>query len=221
MHIKNMHESVEKLASCVKSKFDEGMDCIDAEEMTKATEMICNLSKAMYYASVVKAMDEAKEDEEAETKYYTKRNRKMPMIDDMSYEPHMMPERMSMEVYNPNGEIKDTSNRYYDGNGNGANRSNGNINGMSGNMGNRSGRGERMYFDGEQDMSKVEKARQAYMDAVEMHKGNSQEEKQTKVRELDKFMTAFSEDMMQMANMMSPEEKTVAKTKLTNMISKM
>ena len=41
-----------------------------------------------------------------------------------------------------------------------------------------------------------------------------------KVRELENFMVAFSEDMMQMANMMSPEEKTITKTKLTNMISK-
>lgn len=223
MHIKNMHESVEKLASCVKSKFDEGMDCIDAEEMTKATEMICNLSKAMYYASVVKAMDEAKEEEEAETKYYTKRNRMLPMRDNLDFDPNMMPERMTMEVYNPNERIKNVPEKYYDGGRNGNNTNYGNngstrTGGM--NMGNRSGRSGRMYYDGEQDMSKVEKARQAYMDAIEMHKGNTAEEKQTKVRELENFMTAFAEDMMQMAGMMSPEEKTMAKTKLTNMISK-
>lgn len=73
MHIKHMHEMIEKLASCANSEFEKGIECVDTEEMGAVTDMLKDLCEADYYSHIVKAMKEAKEEEKEEEKYMLKR----------------------------------------------------------------------------------------------------------------------------------------------------
>ena len=59
MHIKNIHCMIEKLAESAKMEFEKGIENIDADEMSKVTDMIKDLAEAEYYAKISKAMDEA------------------------------------------------------------------------------------------------------------------------------------------------------------------
>ena len=59
MHIKRIHEMIEKLTKCAEMEFEKGIDKIDAEEMGEVTDMIKDLAEAEYYAKISKAMDEA------------------------------------------------------------------------------------------------------------------------------------------------------------------
>ena len=44
--------------------------CVDAEELGEVIDMIYDLSKSMYYCSIVEAMEDAKENEEKRSTYY-------------------------------------------------------------------------------------------------------------------------------------------------------
>ena len=59
------------------------------------------------------------------------------------------------------------------------------------------------------------------MESKELHKGNTQQDKEAKIKELEKYMKEQSEDMAELVVDMSPEERTMAKTKLTTLVSKM
>lgn len=73
MHIKHMHEMIEKLADCAKSEFTKGIECVDTQEMGAVTDMLKDLCEAEYYSHIVKSMEEAKKEEEEEDKYVLKR----------------------------------------------------------------------------------------------------------------------------------------------------
>ena len=54
-----------------------------------------------------------------------------------------------------------------------------------------------------------------------MHNGNSPEDKDAKMKELEKYMKSLSEDVTELFSGMSPEEKQLTKTKLTTLVTKM
>ena len=58
MDVKRMHEMIEKLSECAKAQFDKGIDKVDTCEMGKVIDMIKDLSEAMYYRELTKAMQE-------------------------------------------------------------------------------------------------------------------------------------------------------------------
>jgi hypothetical protein len=60
-------------------------------------------------------------------------------------------------------------------------------------------------------------SRRGYVETKEMHKGNTEEDKMAKKRELDKWMNDIGSDVKELVHDMTPEEKTMAKTKLTNL----
>lgn len=63
-------------------------------------------------------------------------------------------------------------------------------------------------------------SRKTYMDTKDMHKGTSQQDKEAKLRDLEKYMRDFSEDMSEILIDTSPEEKNMVKTKLSTLITK-
>lgn len=69
MHIKHMHEMIEKLTDCTKSAMEKGDCTVGKYPIGDCVDMIKDLNEAEYYAHIVKAMKEAKEGEEAEEKY--------------------------------------------------------------------------------------------------------------------------------------------------------
>lgn len=63
MHIENMCQSVETLATMMNAEVAKGADgCV--EEMAEVADMLKDLNEAVYYATIVKEMKEAKKEEE-------------------------------------------------------------------------------------------------------------------------------------------------------------
>lgn len=75
------------------------------------------------------------------------------------------------------------------------------------------------YADGMKDgrksgESRYDRARRGYEEKKEMHKGNTPEDKQAKMRELEKYMKELAEDVTEMIEDATPEEKSLLKQKL-------
>lgn len=63
-------------------------------------------------------------------------------------------------------------------------------------------------------------ARRGYMESKEMHKDNSTESKQHKMRELENYMKELSSDVTEMIEGASPEEKNMLKNKMQVLMQK-
>lgn len=64
-------------------------------------------------------------------------------------------------------------------------------------------------------------SRKSYMESKELHRGNTPEDKDAKMRDLEKYMKELSEDMAELISDMTPEERTMTKSKLSTLVSKM
>lgn len=216
MDIKKMHEMIEMLTCCAKAEFDKkGIEQIDAEEMSKVTDMIKDLSEAQYYRTLVVAMEDAEYGEDydyegpineehrkgyrgqprsSRTGRYMRRgyDHMMPM-DDMEYMRDM---------------DRGMGRMYYSGG------SQGMSSGSGGHSGGQYGGGR----DSREGRSGS--ARRGYMESKEMHKGNSPEEKKEKMKELERYMQELSSDITEMIGDASPEEKNMLKTKMQALITK-
>ena len=58
MDIMRMHDMIEKLSECAKCEIDKGIENIDPCEMGQVTDMMKDLAEAMYYRTLMKAMEE-------------------------------------------------------------------------------------------------------------------------------------------------------------------
>lgn len=76
----------------------------------------------------------------------------------------------------------------------------------------------RMYYAGD---SRSETARRGYMETKEMHKDNSPEAKQKKMRELEKYVMELGGDITDMIADASPEERAMLKNKMQTLVSKL
>lgn len=196
MHIENIHSIIEKLTECAKCELDKGIDGIDAKEMGEVTDMIKGLCEAEYYATITKAMEESEYGEDYD--YKGRKHYRGQMRDSKGrymrrgYEEPMMdymPE-MYRDMDLMDGKMYYTSQSMHDGS-------------MSRDM-----------REGRSGMS-----RKTYMETKEMHRGNTEEDKQAKKRELDKWMLDFSADVKELVGDMTAEEKTLLKTRLNNLQS--
>lgn len=100
--------------------------------------------------------------------------------------------------------------------------------GMSGASGNR-GYTDSRQSDGGNYSSRMQRdgregrsgdARRGYMETKEMHKGNSAEDKQHKMKSLEDYAKSLMEDVTEMVSDMSPEEKNLLRTKLQTLAQK-
>lgn len=62
--------------------------------------------------------------------------------------------------------------------------------------------------------------RRNYMETKEMHKSNTPEDKQAKMRELENYAKELTEDVVDMVADMSAEEKNLLKTKMQTLVQK-
>ena len=233
MHVKRIHDMVEKLTKCAEMEFEKGIENVDTKEMGEVVDIIKDLCEAEYYAKISKAMDEAEYGEEYDEygpmedgrrgyrgqprsktsgRYMSRgdgrrSNRGRRGYDEPMGDYEMTPEmyRMYSPEYLRDIDRMDGKMYYSGGSSSGGNSSSG-MSSQGGSMGG-------------QQTSRTENARRGYVEAKEMHKGNSAEDKETKRKELDKWMTEFSSDVKQMVGEMSPEEKTVLKAKLNSLHS--
>lgn len=209
MDIIRMHDMIEKLSECAKCEIDKGIENIDPREMGQVTDMMKDLAEAMYYRTLMKAMEESSADETMEMferfgddrrfydNYRYASGRFAPKgrgirrgYDEIPYY-HMMPEmRDSME-----------HDRDMD-------RTHG-----------------RMYYTEpvkvNMSESNYDKAKRHYTESKELHKANTTEDKEQKMKSLDGYMKELSSDVTELLHDMTAEERTMLKSKLSNLVSKL
>ena len=221
MHIKNIHSMIEKLSECAKCELDKGIESIDTKEMGEVAEIIKELCEAEYYAKVSKAMDEHDFDNAEEIMDDGRRGyRGQPRDSRGRYMRRGYEEMMGYMPEMYRDMDRDSMGRmYYTGN-----TSTGGSQGQSnsGSSMGSSNSGSVGYSDGMMRDSREGRSgqsRRSYLETKEMHKGNSEEDKMAKKRELDKWMSDFSSDVKELVGDMTAEEKTLLKTRLNNLQS--
>ena len=228
----DMHKLAEKIAKCLEAKVEAmGIDNIegaDLEEFGKWTDIMKDIVCYDKDKKIIEAMDEAEDSEEA-MKYiemyenYPERKgyRGQPRDSRGRYMRRGYDEMMGYipEMYRDMD--RDSMGRmYYTGNTS-TGGSQGQSNGGS-SMGS-SNSGSMGYSDGMMRDSKEGRSGQSrknYMETKEMHKGNTQQDKDMKLKELDKYMNELSSDISEMIHDSSNEEKTMLKQKLNGLIQK-
>ena len=235
MHIKNIRCIEEKLAEAIRCEFDKGIENVNTSEMGKATDMLKDATEAEYYARIAKAMENAEKEDEESQKYMLKQLKEEYGEDDGrryydnyrymrsgrfapkgrgTYMPRRGYEtpieyRMTPEMY------REHDPEYYRDVDRNIGRMYYTETGMRENTGNPSRTGMRDGREGRSGMS-----RRSYMQTKEMHPDNSQESKQAKMKELEKYMGELSGDITEMIAGASNEEKTMLKAKLQTLMQK-
>lgn len=235
MHIKNIRCIEEKLAEAIRCEFEKGIDKVNTSEMGKATDMLKDAAEAEYYARIAKAMEDAEKEDEESQKYMLKQLKEEYGEDDgrRYYDNYRymrtgrfapkgrgtyMPRRgyetpieyhMTPEMY------REHDPEYYRDVDRNIGRMYYTETGMRGNTGNSSRTGMR---DGREGRSGA--SRRSYIETKEMHPDNSQESKQMKMKELEKYMGELSGDITEMIAGASNEEKTMLKAKLQTLMQK-
>lgn len=235
MHIKHIRCIEEKLAEAIRCEFDKGIENVNTAEMGKATDMLKDAAEAEYYARIAKAMEKAdSEDEEADKHMLRQLKEEYGEDDGRRYYDNYrymrtgrfapkgrgtyMPRRgyetpieyhMTPEMY------REHDPEYYRDVDRNIGRMYYTETGMRENTGNSSRTGMR---DGREGRSGA--SRRSYIETKEMHPDNSQESKQAKMKELEKYMGELSGDITEMIAGASNEEKTMLKAKLQTLMQK-
>lgn len=214
---------LEKLTKCAEMEFEKGVENVDTKEMGEVVDIIKDLAEAEYYAKITKAMDEAEYGEEydymgayeddmrkgyrgqprdSRGRYMSRRGRGRRGYEEPMY-------HMPLEMYKDYSaeELRDmdrnTMGRMYytEGSTGGsmATRSQGSMNGGRDSREGRSGT-----------------SRRGYMEAKEQGK-----EKGEKMKELENYMKSMAEDLTEAIEGATPEERAMAKNKLSVLVSKM
>lgn len=223
MDIKRMHDMIEKLSECAKSEFDKGIESVNTDEMGKVTDMLKDLAEAMYYRTLTNIMEEYDiEDVQGmldrrfyDDYRYKTTGRYAPKgrgsyVGRRGYEepPYMhMMNREDLQDWDSMSErerMRDLD---------------------------RASRG-RMYYtetepmrkDGGMRDSREGKAgmmRKGYMETKEMHKGSTPQDKEANMHSLEEYLKELSKDLTDLLPYMIPEERQMAKTRITTLAAKM
>lgn len=212
MDIKMIHCMLEKIVACAKCELEEkGIEKIDTKELGEVADIIKDLSESLYYRTITVAMDEAEygEDYDEHGQIHKRYYRGQPRDSMGRYmrrrgyeEPpyyHMTP-----DMY------KEHEPEYWR------------------DMDRHEGK---MYYTETVKMHDTEMmrdhregragmARRGYMETKETHPGMTPEDKQTKARELEKYMNELSSDVTEMIAGASNEEKTMLKAKMQALLAK-
>ena len=164
-------------------------------------------------------------------RFMSRRDRRRSYEEPMYYT--MTPEMYHMypSEYYRDMDREDMGRMYYSGGSSSSNassmggQSSSGMNGASGNKGYTDSRqsdggnySSIMQRDGKEGRSGD--ARRGYMETKEMHKGNSAEDKQHKMKELENYMKELSTDVTEMIEGASSEEKNMLKNKLQVLMQK-
>ena len=221
-----MHKFAKQIMECVKTKVEAiGIDNIEGqhlEELEKWTEIAKNIVCYDKDYNIVEAMKEAENDDNMraiemyedypERRYYDnyryKTSGRFAPKGKGSYMPRRGYEEPPYYHMNPDMYREHTPEYYRD-----VDRENGRLYyAETGNMNNVSNQNMRDYREGRSGMS-----RRGYMESKEQHKSNSQEDKQKKMLELEKYVDDLSNDVKEMIMDSTPEEKSMLKQKLMGM----
>ena len=153
------------------------LDSVDTKELGEAIDMIKDLEEAIYYCTITKAMEEGKHEE--------------------------YPKHYDEEMYNQR--------MYYGGRSGYSNGGNSNSSGSGSNSGSNSSgsSGRSQYYEREYPYEfkdyregRSPRSRRTYMEAKETH-----QDKTSQMRELEKYMQELTQDIVEMVEGSSQEEK--------------
>jgi hypothetical protein len=222
--MEKLKQMKECLVGMVEGQIYGNIDKVDAQELGAAVDMIKDLSEALYYCTITEAMEEDDEGKEEKGKHgmmYS--SRRMPM--------YHMP--YPIEMYDPRYRERYNSDSMYAQNG--GNGGSGSSNG--GSMGSTS-RGYHegmipMYNDGA-NYSMYARDNREYMNATmrdpregrsgERRKmymdGKGMKDKSHQMKELEGYMQELSNDLAEMIQDASPEEKQLLQQKISTLATK-
>ena len=221
-----MHKFAKQIMECVKTKVEAmGIDNIEGQhldELEKWTEIAKNIVCYDKDYNIVEAMKEAENDDNMraieiyedypERRYYDNYRYKTSGRFAPKGKGSYMPRRGYEEppYYHMNHDMyREHTPEYYRD----VDKENGRLYYTeTGNMNNVSNQNMRDYREGRSGMS-----RRGYMESKEQHKSNSQEDKQKKMLELEKYVDDLSNDVKEMIMDSTPEEKSMLKQKLMGM----
>lgn len=201
MHIEKLKSIQECLANAAEVQIYD-LENVDAQELGEVIDIIKDIEETIYYCTVTKAMEESEKYKGEEMMYYT------PMY------------RETRE--HNGGQGRDMSRMYYgDSSSHGGYSNSGNSNGSS-SGGSRSGGSNSHYSEKEfpgafQDMreGRSPRSRRMYMEAKE-----TKQDKNIQMRELEKYMQELAQDVVEMVEGASPEEKQYLSKKISALATK-
>lgn len=247
---KYLTKMCEKIGDAINHELDKGIEKVNTEELGEAVDMLKDLYeakekmvKSCYYKQVMEAMEEHDFEDEEEIMDEGRRGYRgqprsqsgrfmsrgdgrrsnrgrssrrgyddMMMYDDMDWDEM---ERMR-DMDRPYGRMGYSGSSSSGGSSMGG--SQGQSSGMSsGSMGSQGGlnSGNRGYSE-----SRYDRAKRGYEETKSIHKDNSAESKQMKMKELENYMKELSTDVTEMIMDASPEEKSMLKNKMQVLMQK-
>ena len=217
MHIERIHKMQECLTEKAVNELEKGVENVDTSEMGQVVDMIKDLAEAEYHSIISKAMKKANEEEEEYDKELLK--------------------SLKAEYGEESGR------RYYDhyryANGRFAPKGHGirrgyeeppyyhmpvNYNDMEYMRDMDKSQGKMYYSEPiapHVSESNYDKAKRHYTETKEMHKGASTEDKEHKMKALDMYIRELSGDISELLNDMTPDERNLLRTKMSNLASKL
>lgn len=194
----------ETLMSCIQGQMS-NLGATDTKELGEAIDMVKDLSEAIYYCSIAKAMEDKEKEEKYKHEYHYYHE---PYLD---YYRDMDRDYGRMYYTGSNGEGGSTT--YRQG-----------VRGTGRGMSNRGGRRgftemfDNDFFPGEmrdyrEGNSPIQ--RKYYMESKEM-----KQDKHTQMKELEKYMQELSKDITEMIRDAEPDEIALLKSKLNTLADK-
>lgn len=214
MHIERIHKMIECLTEKTLCELDKGVENVNTEEMGEAVDMIKDLCEAEYKAVIVKSMKKADEEEE-------------------EYNKELL--RTLKAEYGEEGGRRYYDEYRYKTTGRYAPKGKGTYVG-------RRGYEEPPYYHmyPERDMDReygrmyyteptathtsesgYDRAKRMYTETKEMHKANTPEDKEHKMKALDGYIKELGGDITQLIGDMTAEERNLMRTKLSTLVSKL
>ena len=195
MHIEKLKSIQECLASAAEAQIYD-LENVDAQELGEVIDIIKDIEETIYYCTVTKAMKDSEKYKGEEMMYYT------PMY---------------RETRDHNGgQGHDMSRMYYnDSNGS---SSGGYGSGRSNSNGSNSQYSEKEFPGAFQDMreGRSPRSRRMYMEAKE-----TRQDKATQMKELEHYMQELAQDVTEMIEGSSPEERQYLSKKISALATKL
>jgi hypothetical protein len=205
---------IECLTEKTLSELDKGIENVNVEEMSEAVDMIKDLCEAEYRAVIVKSMKKVDEEEEEYDKellrslkaeygeesgrrfydHYRYANGRFAPKGKGTYR-RGYEEPPYMHMYPESEHMRDMDRDY-----------------------------GKMYYSEpiapHVSESNYDRAKRHYTETKEMHKNNTPEDKEHKMKSLDSYTKELASDITGMVADMSAEEKNLLRTKLSTLVSK-
>lgn len=211
MHIERMHKMIECLTEKALVELDKSIENVNVEEMSEAVDMIKDLCEAEYRAVIVKSMKKADEEEEEydkellrslKTEYGEENGRRF--YDHYRYaNGRFAPkgkgtyrrgyeEPPYMHMYPEVERMRDIDRDY-----------------------------GKMYYTEPMNESGYDRAKRNYTETKEMHSGTTPEDKEQRMKALDKYIKTVTNEIIKIvSDNATTEEKSLIKNNMNNLMSK-